>query len=121
MSEPEEKIVRSSAVLISSGKKVRLYRSIDEVPSRLRKRLIESTSSINAGTILIANRAGRERILEALRRLPRGARKQIMSALKGETEEPRAGSRRRRRLAALALSLATAAALWYLLAFWWRV
>ena len=64
MSEPEEKIVRSSSVLISSGKKVRLYRSIEEVPSRLRKRLIESTNGINAGTILIANRAGRERILE---------------------------------------------------------
>ena len=120
MSEPEEKIVRSSSVLISSGKKVRLYRSIEEVPSRLRKRLIESTNGINAGTILIANRAGRERILEALRRLPRGARQQIMSALKGEAEAPRTG-RRRRRLAALALSLATAAALCYLLASWWRV
>lgn len=121
MSEPEEQIVRSSAVLISSGKKVRLYRSIDEVPSRLRKRLIESTNGINAGTILIANRAGRERIVEALRRLPRGARKQFMYALKGEAEEPRAGSRRWRRLAALALSLGTAAALWYLLTPWWRV
>jgi hypothetical protein len=121
MSAPEEKIVRSSAVLISSGKKVRLYRSVDEVPSRLRKRLIESTNSINSGTILIANRAGRERILGALRWLPRGARKQIISALKGEAEAPRAGSRRWRRLAALALSLGTAAALWYLLAPWWRV
>ena len=120
MSEPEEEIVRSSAVLISSGKKMHLYRSIDEVPSRLRKRLIESTNSINAGTILIANHAGRERILEVLRRLPRGARKQIMSALKGEAEPTRAGARRWRRLAALALSLGTAAALWYLLAPWWR-
>jgi hypothetical protein len=121
MSEPEEKIVRSSSVLISSGKKMRLYRSVEEVPSRLRKRLIESTNSINAGTILIANRAGRERILEALRRLPRGARQQIISALKGEAEAPRSGWRRQRRLAALALSLATAAVLWYLFASWWRV
>jgi hypothetical protein len=120
MSEPEEKIIKSSAVLISSGEKLRLYRSVDEVPSRLRKRLIESTNSINSGTILIANRAGRERILGALRSLPRGARKQIISALKGDAEPPRAGWRRLRRMAALGLSLGTVAALWYLLASWWR-
>jgi hypothetical protein len=84
--------------------------------------LIESTNSINSGTILIANRAGRERILGALRWLPRGARQQIMSALREEADEPRAVSHRLRRLVvAFALSLATAAALWYSLASGWRL
>jgi hypothetical protein len=116
MSAPEEKFVKKSAVLISSGKKVRLYGSVDEVPSRLRKRLIESTSSINSGTILIANRAGRERILEALRSLPKGARSQILSVIKGKTEAPCPAPRRWRRAAALALSLGAGAALCWLLA-----
>lgn len=116
MNAPEEKFVKKSAVLISSGRKVRLYGSVDEVPTRLRKRLIESTNSINSGTILIANRAGRERILEALRSLPKGARGRILSVIKGETEARNSASRRWRRMAALALSLGTGAVLCWLLA-----
>lgn len=120
MSSPEEKFVKSSAVLISSGKTMRVYRSVDEVPARLRKRLIESTNSINSGTILIANRAGRARILGALRSLPKDARHQFLAALKGQVQTGRAKSRRLRRISAIGLSLATAAALWYLLATWLR-
>jgi len=120
VSQPEHKFVKSSAVLIAAGKKTRVYKSVDEVPSGLRKRLIESTNSINSGTILIANRAGRERILDALRSLPKDARSQIFSALKGNETEPGSGWRSKRRILALALSLATAAGLWFTLAAWWR-
>ncbi|MCE5308688.1 MAG: hypothetical protein LLG20_13705 [Acidobacteriales bacterium] len=120
MSAPEEQFVKSSAVLISSGKKVKVYRSVEEVPGRLRKRLIESTNSINSGTILIANRAGRDRILNALRSLPKGAHRQLLAALRDQPEHSERFTWPWRRVLALVLSLSTAVALWFLLAIWRR-
>jgi hypothetical protein len=120
VSAPDKQFVKSSAVLISSGKKVRLYRSVDEVPGRLRKRLIESTNGINSGTILIANRAGRDRILNALRALPKGAHRQLFAALRDQPEHSGPSPWPWRRVVALVLSLSMAAALWFLLAIWRR-
>jgi len=119
VSAPEEReVVKSSAVLIASGEKVRFYRSVEDVPLRLRKRLIESTNSINSGTILIANRAARERILDALRSLPADVRKRVCSVLTG-IGEARPPVRGRWRRAAVALAVAAAALLGFWLA-WWR-
>lgn len=47
-----------------------VYRSVDEVPPRLRTRLMRSTSSSNSGTILIADRRGRREIARAMRKAP---------------------------------------------------
>jgi len=117
---PDQQFVKSSAVLISSGKNVRLYRSVDDVPGRLRKRLIESTNGINSGTILIANRAGRDRILSALRSLPEGGRRRLFAALRDQPEPSGPSMWPWRRVFGLVLSLSTAAALCYLLAIWRR-
>lgn len=61
---------QTSTVLISTGKADLVYHSIEEVPAPLRTRLLESTSSANSGTILIADRRGRKQIARAMRKLP---------------------------------------------------
>jgi hypothetical protein len=61
---------QTSTVLISSGGEDLVYRSVDEVPPRLRTRLMRSTSSSNSGTILIADRRGRKEIARAMRKVP---------------------------------------------------
>lgn len=56
-------VIRTSAVMICTREKDTFYSSVREVPSRLRARLEEATNGSNSGTILIADKGGRERIL----------------------------------------------------------
>jgi hypothetical protein len=60
--------MKTSAVLIASGRENGFYRSVQEVPEPLRTRLQETTTGANAGTILIADRAGKQRLTEAYER-----------------------------------------------------
>ena len=73
--------VKTSTIFISKGGKTQVYRSVNEVPPRLRKQLEESTNSFNSATILIADRRGREEILRALNGLPSGLRTRLASSL----------------------------------------
>ncbi|HME05977.1 MAG TPA: hypothetical protein VKG25_02970 [Bryobacteraceae bacterium] len=59
--------LKSSTIFISVGDKTRVYRSVEEVPPPLRKKLEQSTNGIHSATILIADRRGREEILRAIR------------------------------------------------------
>lgn len=93
-----------SAVLIASGGSDRVYRSVEEVPARLRTRLIKSTNSANSATILIADRRGRKEIARAMRKLPQSGRRQVMrSVLATASAEPPAWLTPGRRAAAMAL------------------
>ncbi|MCU1329472.1 MAG: hypothetical protein JWN34_4842 [Bryobacterales bacterium] len=56
-------IIKTSAVLISTRDDEGFYNSIHDVPLFLRTRLEEATNGSNSGTILIADKGGRERIL----------------------------------------------------------
>jgi hypothetical protein len=62
--------VKSSTIFISIGKRTKIYRSVDDVPPRLRKRLEQSTSGMNSATILIADRGGREELVRSIQGLP---------------------------------------------------
>lgn len=66
--------LKSSTIFISVGDKTSVYRSVDEVPPRLRKKLEQSTNGINSATILIADRRGRQEIARAIRGLPSSVR-----------------------------------------------
>lgn len=70
-------VFQSSTVMISAGGARKVYRSVEEVPTRLRTRLVESTNGSNAATILIADRRGREEIAKALRKLPGSAQRRL--------------------------------------------
>ena len=61
-------VIRTSAVLISADGEDRFFHSVQEVPERLRKQLMDSTAGDNSGTIVIADRAGKEQLTQALAR-----------------------------------------------------
>jgi len=57
---------RSSTIFIAMGQKTRVYRSVEDIPPRLRRRLVESTQGLNSATILIADKRGRAELVRAL-------------------------------------------------------
>jgi len=74
---------QTSTVLISSGSSHLVYRSVDEVPVGLRSKLLKSSNGANSATILIADRRGRKQIARAMRHLPAGAQRRLMTSLLG--------------------------------------
>jgi hypothetical protein len=63
-------LYQTSTVLISSGGSDLVYRSVEEVPIRLRTKLLKFTNGRNSATILIADRRGRREVAKAMRNLP---------------------------------------------------
>jgi hypothetical protein len=61
-------VMKTSTVLVAAGGENGFYRSVLEVPEPLRAQLIASTRSANSGTILIADRAGREQLTQIIAR-----------------------------------------------------
>jgi hypothetical protein len=61
-------VMKTSIVMISAGGERGFYRSVQDVPEPLRKQLLETTTSHNSGTIVIADRAGKEQITQVLAR-----------------------------------------------------
>jgi len=73
--------LKTSTIFISAGDETRVYRSVDDVPPPLRRKLEQSTSSLNSATILIADRRGREEIVRAIRGLPSNVSSRLASNL----------------------------------------
>ncbi len=90
---------QTSTVLISAGGEELICRTVDELPPRLRTRLLESTNGGNSATILIADRRGRTEIARALRRPP--ARTRLRHALRSASGPAWVTERRRRVILAL--------------------
>ena len=65
-----EGVVKTSTILISSGERQAVYRSVEDVPDALKRELIRSTNGLNSATIVIADRQGRKEIAKAIRNLP---------------------------------------------------
>jgi hypothetical protein len=109
---PGSGLFQTSSVLVSVGGSGRIYRSVEELPARLRSKLHSSTNSENSATILIADRRGRSEIAKALRAVPARAHRRL--TMLGETAAGppkwRRGSSRRAK-AALAILLGLALAL----------
>ena len=61
-------VMKVSAVMISEGEERGFYHSVQDVPEPLRSRLKEVTTSANSGTIVIADRAGKEQITQVIAR-----------------------------------------------------
>jgi hypothetical protein len=61
-------VMKTSAVMISVRGESGFYNSVQEVPEPLRAQLLETTASQNSGTIVIADRAGKEQLTQALAR-----------------------------------------------------
>ena len=99
-------VFQTSTVLISVGGSDLVYRSVDDVPARLRTRLLKSTNGSNSATILIADQKGRKEIARAMRNLPGGApHHRLRGAILGVTGEGGWVRTMRRRLIAAILLL----------------
>jgi hypothetical protein len=84
--------VKTSTIFIAKGGRTRVYRSVSEVPQRLRKELEDSTNGFNSATILIADRRGRTEILRALQGLPSALRTRLAASMapsENETAAPK--------------------------------
>lgn len=57
--------VKTSAILIADGRRTAVYRSVEEIPPELRRKLAETTAGSNAATVLIADRRGAQELLRA--------------------------------------------------------
>ena len=59
--------IKTSTILVSDDRGIRVYPSRAEMPGRLRERLEQSLTGGMAATVLIADLRGREEILKTLR------------------------------------------------------
>jgi hypothetical protein len=84
--------VKTSTIFIAKGGRTQVFRSVNDVPQRLRKQLEDSTNSFNSATILIADRRGREEIVRALNGLPSSLRTRLASSLARKHAEKTTGS-----------------------------
>ena len=118
--------VKSSTIFVAEGGKTQVFRSLDEMPADLRRRLEKSTNGIHSATILIADRRGRDEISKALNGLPTDFQSKVAAQVSGRSKAERepafAGTVRRafftkwaRYGVPVAVGSAIAAALWFLL------
>jgi hypothetical protein len=63
---------KTSTIFVATGKRTRVFQSIDDVPTGLRKRLSDNLSGPNTRTLIVADRRGREYLLKALQRVTSG-------------------------------------------------
>jgi hypothetical protein len=74
-------VVKTSAVMIAAAGERGFYRSVQEVPEPLRTKLLASTKSVNSGTIVIADRAGKEQITHIVGRREAAVRERSKTAI----------------------------------------
>ena len=116
-------VMKTSTILISAGRTDAVYRSVAEVPQRLRQRLLKYTSGINSATILIADRRGKEELAKAIRRLPGNAQQRLLDTVFGQVPDSalwRFLNPYRRIALAAALALLASVATWFALTHRWE-
>jgi hypothetical protein len=78
---------RSSTIFIAVGDETRVYRCIEEIPPALRRRLHETTRSMNSATILIADKGGRAELVRALQGRPSSMQSRLIDAIRAPQPE----------------------------------
>ncbi len=110
--------MKTSVVMIAARGERGFYHSVHDVPEPLRTQLLETTGSRNAGTIVIADRAGKEQLTPgdvAARVEPfEGARSRSWHRFRKHVWHPRFQWIAWAGLALVLMAAAAAAALFYL-------
>lgn len=113
---------RSSTIFIATGEGTKVFRSVEDVPPVLRQKLQESTRSLNAATILIADKRGREELVRALQGEPSEVKCRLVDTIRTRQSESIALQRRRsggnrivRKWLEFLLPVAIGASLWLLI------
>ena len=76
-----EYTLRCSTIYVAEGEDTRVYKSIDEMPPRMRRRVLSGSHSAGVATIFIANRGGREELARRLRGLPSRIKTRVESTV----------------------------------------
>jgi hypothetical protein len=87
---------KSSTIFIAAEGETKVYRSVEDVPEHLRRRLVESTQSVNAASILIADKRGREELVRALQGRPSDLQCRVVKTLRSRRTESGASAARSR-------------------------
>ncbi len=112
---------RSATIFIASGDRTDVYRSVEEVPPDMRRKLIETTRSVNSATILIADKRGREELVRALQGRRSDIRCRLVDTLRAKQPETSRVSgimtnlRSARTWLEFLLPIAIGASLWFLI------
>jgi len=85
---------KSSTIFISAEGETKVYRSVEDVPEHLRKRLVESTHGVNAASILIADKRGREELVRALQGRPSDLQCRVVETLRSRKAEATSAPKR---------------------------
>ncbi len=110
---------RSSTIFIATSEATRVYRSVEEIPPALRRKLQESTRGMNSATILIADKRGREELVRALQGQPSEVQCRLAETIRGQQQLEAQPSRKRRHFLSLRtwlellVPLAVGASLWF--------
>lgn len=111
---------RSSTIFIATSESTQVFRSVNEVPRSLRRKLNETTQSASSATILIADKRGREELVRALQGEPSSVHCRLADTIRARQSEKAALQRRQisrrylRRCLELLVPLAVATSLWFL-------
>jgi hypothetical protein len=84
---------RTSTIFIATEKKTRVYRSVEEVPLLLRRKLLECTRGMNSATILIADKQGREELVRALQGRPSEVQCRLVDNMRSRQSEAATAAR----------------------------
>lgn len=68
---------RSSTIFIATAGETLVYRSVNEIPPALRRKLQDSTRSMNSATILIADKRGQQELVRALQDRPTNVQRRL--------------------------------------------
>lgn len=80
---------RSSTIFIATGGQTHVYRSVSDVPPALRRKLQDSTRSMNSATILIADKRGQQELVRALQGRPTNVQRRLAEIISPQqTPEP---------------------------------
>lgn len=112
---------KSSTIFIAAGEdETRVYRSVDDVPVGLRRKLKDSTSGTNSATILIADKRGREELVRALQGQPSQVQCRLAETIRSRQASEVALDKKKQRFSGklrtwleLLLPIAIGASLWF--------
>ena len=78
---------KSSTIFVGAEGETKVYRSVDDIPEKMRRRLVQSTHGVNAATILIADKRGREELVRALQGRPSDLQCRVVETLRSRKSE----------------------------------
>jgi hypothetical protein len=112
---------RSSTIFIATADDTHVYRSVSEIPPALRRKLQQSTNSMNSATILIADKRGREELVRALQGQSSDVQCRLADTIRGRQsadKQPSTAPKRRalfawRRWLEVLLPATLGASLWF--------